>query len=101
MHQRVWQCTEVWVTTSTVKCDRSPSCEIQEICDKMEMEEGMSGCQVRGIPKRARSSYQTQSVTEKKNKLKGMNMCNELCLSLVSISFVLFSVNKVFVSVVM
>ena len=41
---RDWQCTKVWVTTSFVKCDSSPSCEIQEkLCDKMEMEGGMSG----------------------------------------------------------
>ena len=66
---------------------------------------GDVGCQVRGIPKRARSSYQTLSQSQKKKiiKLKGMNMCNELCLRLVhvSISLVLFSVNKVSVSAVM
>ena len=32
----------------------------------MEMEGGISGCQVRGIPKQARSIYHSQSVIEKK-----------------------------------
>ena len=87
----------MWVTTSIVKCDSSPSCDIQEICDKMEMEGGMSGVSSTGYSKTSQVELSdSQSVTEKKKKTikpKGMNMCNELCLSLVSISFVLFSVN--------
>ena len=59
----------MWVTTSIVKCDSSPSCEIQEkVCDKMEMEGGMPRCQVRGIPKLARSNYQTLSQLQKKKQ---------------------------------
>ena len=63
---------------------------------KWKWKGGCRGREVRGIPKGARSSYQTLSQSQKKKtiKLKGMNMCNELCLSLVSISLVLFSVNK-------
>ena len=70
------------------------------------------GCYVSstGNSKTARSSYQTLSQSQKKkpNQTQGneyQNMCNELCLRLVhvstGISLVLFSVNKVSVSVVM
>ena len=62
----------------------------------MEMEGGMSGVSSTGYSKMSQVELSdSQPVTEKKTiKLKGMNMCNELCLSLVSMSLVLFSVNK-------
>ena len=60
----------------------------------MEMEGGMSGVSSTGYSKTSQVELSdSQSVTEKKTiKLKGMNMCNELCL--VSISLVQFPVNK-------
>ena len=88
----------MWVTTSFVKCDSSPSCAIQEkVCDKMEMEGGCQGVKY-GVFQNEPGRVIRLSVSHRKKtiKLKGMNMCNELSLSLVhvSISFVLFSVNK-------
>ena len=85
----------MWVTTSFVKCDSSPSCEIQEICDKMEMEGECWGVKYgvfQNEPGRVINQTLSQSQKKKIIKLKGMNMCNELCLRLVhvSISLVLF-----------